>query len=1378
MVLSALIVLVVGAVFVRFGVLTPAGRAVVVAGFDGIRTGPWGHLKVEGLSGDVFGHFRLRRLAIVDAQGAWLDARDLEAEFRPLELVQRRAHLTTLRVGDLLIARAPVLEHRTPHAPELMILAVKLDAVRGRLRTGAALTVAPGDWAVTGALDMLRDGRAAGRVAAESRIHAGDHVRAVFDLKTLNRLSLEADAEEASGGAMAGGMGLAAAEPFSLKAVLKSTEAGGRVDVQSRSGALTPVRAVGRWGPDGGRVDATALVSASRHTARYVTGIGPEARFTLRMTPSHTSDAYETDAVLDGDLAHAHAHGLVDARTLRTAGMAIEAQVKDLSGWFKPPHLGPARATGIARGGWGDLKIEGRAAADTLSELDIIIARLEGPATVTYAKGEWRVAGDFTGAGVSGLGVLPALVGPAPKAHIDLSRLPDGRVLFRALNVVGRYIGVDAVGDITLLGDLTFKGRFEAPSLVGAAPGAHGRLTAGFDAFSKKDSDFWTLKGEGHGEAFATGLGELDRLIGPQPRLTATGSWTPAGFVITRADLTGASADATAKGTYSTGKVWDVALDWRARGPFAVGPLQVDGAMTGDGHVTGPIEAPRADLHARLASLDLGRLSLAPAALELSFFGKDGALDGRIAVSGPSNSGPASAKAAFRFAGSGVDLREVDADAGGVKLAGALALRNGEPSTADLSVSAGPGAFLSHGSLTGMLKVAAPAGGGAARAVLALRGTDLASPDLPVTLRTLQLSADGPLDRLPYRATAESSDAIPWRLTGSGVVTKAGEARELSFDGQGRIRRAEVKTLETARLRFGPGELAARLRLALAGGRLEFDGRQAQGAVTAKADLRDVGLSAFNEDYVGAVTGALSLNGHGRDLSGRADVALKGARSRDATPDLAIDARLQGELGAGRLRLVADGSNAQGLKADARLDLPAETSAEPLRIAVRGDRPITGQVAIDGEVRPLWDLFAGGARTVTGKLTGKGAISGTLNDPVLTGGAQLSAGSVADRAVGLTLKNLMGSAEFGKGLVTLRDVSGDDGKGGRLSGDGSVSLTRNGGSTLKLALNRFHLFDNDLGRATASGAVTVTRDASGHAKLVGKIGVDRADLSAKAQTTPGVVAMEVREINAPARGVMETAGPSRRAVATAIALDVAIAAARGVFIRGRGLDVELSLDSHVGGTTLAPELSGEARVVRGSYDFSGKKFDFNEFGVVRLNAKPELIRLDLTAERNENGLDARVRVTGTAAHPDVTLTSIPTLPQDEILSRVLFGVSASQLSPFEAAQLASAVTALATGGGFDVLGSVRQFARLDRLALGGGPAGATIVAGKYLTDNLYLEVTGAGNSRGDAQTGYIPTGRTGSSAQIEWRVRRNLSLVGQAWTGGASRLSVRFRKGR
>ncbi|HEY2481419.1 MAG TPA: translocation/assembly module TamB domain-containing protein [Caulobacteraceae bacterium] len=186
-------------------------------------------------------------------------------------------------------------------------------------------------------------------------------------------------------------------------------------------------------------------------------------------------------------------------------------------------------------------------------------------------------------------------------------------------------------------------------------------------------------------------------------------------------------------------------------------------------------------------------------------------------------------------------------------------------------------------------------------------------------------------------------------------------------------------------------------------------------------------------------------------------------------------------------------------------------------------------------------------------------------------------------------------------------------------------------------------------------------------------------------------------------------------------------------------------------------------MVRGDYDFAGQRFQLDERSVIRLGSTPETIRLELLATREDPSLTATIRIGGVASKPTVTLSSNPSLPQDEILSRVLFGASASQLSGIEAAQLASAVAGLSGGGGFDLIGGLRSLAHLDRLAMVDSTVtGPTIHGGKYITDRVYLELMGGG--------------RQGEAAQLEWRVRKHLSLVGKLGSLGDSQLAIRWRK--
>ncbi|HZZ37173.1 MAG TPA: translocation/assembly module TamB domain-containing protein, partial [Caulobacteraceae bacterium] len=377
------------------------------------------------------------------------------------------------------------------------------------------------------------------------------------------------------------------------------------------------------------------------------------------------------------------------------------------------------------------------------------------------------------------------------------------------------------------------------------------------------------------------------------------------------------------------------------------------------------------------------------------------------------------------------------------------------------------------------------------------------------------------------------------------------------------------------------------------------------------------------------------------------------------------------------------------------------------------------------------------------------------------GSAALDGGTFTDAPTGLKLRDVTLRAALADNAVDVSQFTGADGQSGSVSGAGRISLNREGVSSFRLDLKGFRLIDNDLAEAEASGVATINRAADGKVKLTGALTIDHAEIAPNPPVPTGVVPMDVVEINRPfeLEQRFQAAGPS----APPIALDVTLKAAREIFVKGKGLNVEFSLDARVAGTTAAPQLSGVARVVRGDYDFAGKRFQFDNRGAVYLGANAQTIRIDLTATRDDPSLTAVIRIQGTAAKPKITLTSSPVLPNDEVLSQVLFGASASQLSPLEAAQLASGLSALAGGGGFDVMGGLKNFARLDRLAFAGDAAGGvTVAGGKYLSDNVYLELAGGG--------------REGPSAQVEWRVKKSLSIVSRLTRQGDTRLSVRWRR--
>ena len=218
---------------------------------------------------------------------------------------------------------------------------------------------------------------------------------------------------------------------------------------------------------------------------------------------------------------------------------------------------------------------------------------------------------------------------------------------------------------------------------------------------------------------------------------------------------------------------------------------------------------------------------------------------------------------------------------------------------------------------------------------------------------------------------------------------------------------------------------------------------------------------------------------------------------------------------------------------------------------------------------------------------------------------------------------------------------------------------------------------------------------------------------------------------------------------------------------GLGINSRWTTDLDVGGLADAPRFSGRADLVRGDYDFAGRNFKLDR-GVIRfVGESPPNPLLDIRASAQVQGLDANVLVRGTGLKPEITFASTPPLPQDELLSRILFGTSITNLSAPEALQLASAVAALQSGSGsLDPINTLRRAVGLDRLRI--VPADVAtgqktaIAAGKYVTRKLFVEV--------------VTDGQGYSATRVEYQMTRWLSLLSTVSTIGRSSASVRVSK--
>ena len=1358
-VVGALLILL--AALVRYGPDTEAGRALIVRMVNGTRVSNLGYLRLLGVSGDPWSEISAAQVDIVDSKGTWLAGRNLRVRWRPEELLERRVAITAASAGSITVMRAPVLLPPKPRSPSLV--SVRLDKVDALVILEPAFAGRRGEYQTQGAVDVARSGPVNGHVSADSRLHAGDFLKADFAV-TDATISVEAHAQEAMGGALAGSLGLDAGQAFLLDAQAHGAGHNGWFALSTKVGQTVPAWARGRWSAKGGDASGEIDLGASRWLAPWRAGLGPKVTFTLTGARS-TGDFYRI--ALDGRTANAQvtASGDIDPhkRSAGPAGVSLGLAVADLSTLAKIKGLGRARVTGTLTGDQHKWNLAGDASVDKIQQAGLSFARISGPFQLAAAGNGLTLTAKAAAAGGAGSGPIAVLLGAAPKAEAQIDWLSPNRVLLRRLQLQGAALDVQGQGERGLFGALSFKGQAQARNIGAVAPGVTGALKADWRASQASSAAPWAFSVDAKGQGVHLNSPEVNSVLGAAPTLHGDGRYGPAGLALNHLAFRGAGVSLLGAGTVAPAGGMKLALEWTSTGATLLGPVSVTGPAHGTAALTGTITKPRLDATANLPAIDLpdlGGLRLRDGRLALALMSDGHDFSGHVSLTATGDSGPAKAAAAFDLTGRDVALSDIDVAMGGVILKGGAAVKGGEPTSAALTFDVGPGIFLDAGHASGSVEIAAAAGG--QRVHLKANGSSLLLTDGKSSFDTVSLAADGPLHRLPYQFDGRGTvGGMAGKLSGSGLLTGTGQEHGLTFAGTGKLGQTEIHTVAPAQLTLRPSGVGGALHLGVGKGRADVNFTQGGGKLSGQATVANFELGLINPDLRGRADGTVNLSRAGRAVVGTAEARIADLSSRNVDASSSLNGTVNVTFGDDAILVRTQMAGAQGARLSAEVRVPAVLSADPFKVAVDSHRPLAGQFAADGAIGPLWDLFGGGAQSLTGRFDAHGTIAGTLADPRVTGAASVANGDFEDEAVGLKLKNLALAADLRGDAIDVAQLSASDGAKGSVTGSGRLSLVRDGASGLRLQLNGFRLIDNTMAQASASGTLNVNRGGDGKVKLAGALTIDRAQISPTPPTPSGVVEMPVVEIHRPADFAAPPPAPTAKA--PPIALDISLKSAGGIFIKGRGLNLEMSLDAHIQGSTTSPKLSGDARVVRGDYNFAGKRFQIDERSVVHLGATPETIYLDLTASREDPSLTATVKITGTAAVPILTLTSDPVLPRDEILSQVLFGSSAAQLNGVQAAQLASALAGLAGNGGFDVIGGLRNFAHLDRLAIDSSAAsGFTIAGGKYVTNTLYVEVSNSA--------------KTGQGAQVEWRVRKHFAIVSRVTDQGDQAVSIRWRK--
>lgn len=576
----------------------------------------------------------------------------------------------------------------------------------------------------------------------------------------------------------------------------------------------------------------------------------------------------------------------------------------------------------------------------------------------------------------------------------------------------------------------------------------------------------------------------------------------------------------------------------------------------------------------------------------------------------------------------------------------------------------------------------------------------------------------------------------------------------------------EVSGLSGGGWRLAPAEID------FGGGRAVASGLIGNGLGELRLALSDMPLSlgdvVFTDLGLGGKVSGLLTWGHAREGLPMGDMKLwlKGlTRSGVVLTSRPIDVALVGQLDGDTLQVKAvasEGGATRGRLQGMITGLPAQG----LLIDRLGSGHLTAQMRYSGPADAPWRLMAIDAFDLTGPIDLAADIGGTIDNPEIRGSLASDALRLQSGLTGTDIQQASLRGSFDGARLVLSGMSGQTPGGGTVVGGGTVDFTgiaRGHGPAmdLKLALRRAKLLARSDMALSASGPLRLVSDGK-LGTIAGRLTVDDAHWRlGQATAQAELPAIPTRELNR----ALDVAPATARLMTWRFLVDAAGGGGR-LRVQGLGLDSEWSPDIRLRGTPEDPALDGHADLLGGSYEFAGKRFTLTRGRITFDGSSPPDPRLDIVASADVSGLTASVTVRGSALRPEIAFSSVPALPEEELLARILFGTSVTKISAPEAVQLGSALAALHGGGGLDPINKLRGLIGLDRLRVVsadttvGNQTG--LAAGKYIGRRFYAEI--------------LSDGRGYSATNLEFRMTSWLSLLGSVSSIGRQSVNARVSK--
>ncbi|OQX21838.1 MAG: hypothetical protein BWK80_32120 [Desulfobacteraceae bacterium IS3] len=499
---------------------------------------------------------------------------------------------------------------------------------------------------------------------------------------------------------------------------------------------------------------------------------------------------------------------------------------------------------------------------------------------------------------------------------------------------------------------------------------------------------------------------------------------------------------------------------------------------------------------------------------------------------------------------------------------------------------------------------------------------------------------------------------------------------------------------------------------------------------------------ADQKDFGGKLSGKIEAKGNAADVKNirvsadlsKLDFLVKGQ-------EMISSQNFKADFEAGKVSL--PGSRLRVLK-DGHLDVKGMVKlGGPLAIQADGDIPL--QVV---------SAFAEDLSDVTGKVLLSARVKGTMSAPDIQATVNLEKAGMTVPGLSQQLHDLNGRIQITPDALTVENLKGQ-------LDTGRLDLTG------KIALKSFQpaRIDAKLKAESLPVQVPETLDMLLNADLQLSGTPEKTALTGDAVILEGTYSKDVnlslleglKGIGRKKRETAPQAKEMKQPFLKNMSLDISVKRRNPFLVENNLANLEIAPDLRVYGKLNQPLVSGRAEIESGTITYQKKEFDISKGLIDFVNPYKIEPTLDIESEVNIRSWKITLHISGTPDQLSFKLSSDPTEEDGDILSLLLFGKKASELSGGGTGGSSQFPTQMMTEMIEEKYGKdIKKAAGLDILEVkfqGDGtqqdPNSVTVTVGKELSRRLAVKYTMESKS-----------GETLRRASAEYKFLENLLLTG------------------